>query len=181
MDHVPDFSNTPSYPVTEYLRIPANATSAEAAAGIVSYFKEVQGWPNEQLKELAQYIIKQCDGGILESTRKVVVSYFAKRLATDQATLLTSGQVHQSFAKTLGRARDFVALSYQLNKDQALYIANAVLGKTRASNLEYDTFSQRGSVQDFSFKVIERICQSKGRNYTIQEFLDELKEPDFST
>ena len=187
VDHIPDFSNTPSCPVTECLQIPADATPAEAAAGIISYFKEV-GWPNGQLKRLAQYIIKQCADSatevkqsILESTREVVVSYFAKRLATDQTTLLTSGQVHQSFVKALGSENEYANLSHKLNRDQALCVANSILGKTQASNLEYDTCSRGGSVENFSFKVIEKICQMKGRYYTIQAFLDELKDPDFST
>ena len=191
MDRRPDFLNAPSYYVPQCIRCaehPADMTPAKAAAGIVSYFKDEHGWLDGQLKELAKYIIKQCGGSatevkqsILESTREVVVSYFAKRLATDQTTFLTSGQVHQSFVKALGSEDEYANLSHKLSRDQALCIANSILGKTRASNLEYDTCSRGGSVENFSFKVITRICQSKGHYYTIQEFLDELKNPDVST
>ena len=187
MDHRSDLLNTPSYPVPDCLRIPADATPAEAAAGIVSYFKDME-WPDRKLRKLAEYIINQCGGSapevkqsILESTREVVVSYFADLLKMGQTTFLTSEKVHQSFAKTLGSEADIMYLGYKLNKDQAFYIANAVLGKTSASHLEDDSFSQRGSVQEFSFRVIQRICQAKGYYYTIQEFLDQLENPVFST
>ena len=171
-----DYLNTPSHPVSDCLRISADATPAEAAVSIVSYFKCVKRpWPDEKLKELGEYVIYQCGGSIRESTREIVVSYFANQFAMDQTQFLTSRQVHESFTKSLGPEKDYVNLSFKLTKDQALYIANAVLGKTSASNLEYDTFSQRGSVQEFSFRVIQRICQSKGQLYSIQDFLDQLE------
>lgn len=177
-----DLLSTPTYFVPDHLKIPANTTPAEAAAGIVSYFRYVQNpWSDVKLKKLAEYIIDQCNGSILDSTREIVVSYFAERLAMDQTTFLSSEQVHQSFAKSLGPERDYVNLSFKLNRDQAVYIANAVFGKTSASNLEHDTRDQRGSIQEFSFRVIQKICQMKGQAYSIRNFLDQLENPGVST
>lgn len=179
MDHRP--LNTPSYPVTECLQIPPDTTPAEAAASIVSYFKCVKRpWPDKKLKELGEYIINQCNDSVPESTREIVVNHFANLLETDQTTLFTSGRVHRSFTKTLGSEEEYENLSFKLNEDQALYIAKAVLGKASASNLKYDSFSRCGSVERFSFNVINTICQAKGQYYTIQEFLDQLENPDFS-
>ena len=181
VDRSPDLLNTSSYAVTECLQIPPDTTPAEAAASIVSYFKCVKRpWPDKKLKELGEYIINQCNDSVLESTREIVVSHFADLLGTDQTTLLTSGRVHRSFTKTLGSEDEYENLSFKLNEGQALYIAKAVLGKASASNLKHDSFSRCGSVERFSFNVINTICQSKGQYYTIQEFLDQLENPGFS-
>ena len=184
MDRIPDFSNTHSCPIPECVRnskLAAGQTPAEAGASILSYLKEDRGWSNQQVKELARYMISECDGGILESTRKVVVSYFADLLNTNKTTLLISGLVHQSFSETMGSEKEYGRLGDKLNLDQAIYIAKTIVGEPEASNLEYDTFRQRGSVWDFSFYVIKRICQMKDQFYSIQNFLDELKNPDVST
>ena len=179
MDHRP--LNTPSYPVTKYLQIPPDATPAQVAGSVVGYFKRVaHPWSKEDFKRCTEYVINQCNDSVPESTREIVVNHFADLLETDQTTLLTSGGVHRSFSKTMGSEKEFENLSFKLNKDQALYIAKAVLGKASASNLEYDTFSRCGSVESFSFSVINTICRAKGEYYTIQKFLDQLENPDFS-
>ncbi len=183
MDNRPDFLNIPSHPVPQCVRcskLPAYTTPAEAGADIFRYFKEVERKPDSYIKSLAEYMINQCDGGILESAREVVVSFFANLLETDPKTLLTSGLIHQSFAKTLGSERDYMYLGVKLTKDQALCIANSFLGKTQASNLECDTRSRGGTTSDFSFEVIKTICQMKP-HYTIGNFLNYLKNSDVST
>ena len=181
MDHRPDLSNTPSCRVAECLRIPHDATPAEAAGSFVSFFGNVDPpWPEQNYKKFTEYVINLCNDSVLDSTREIVVNHFANLLETDQTTLFTSGRVHRSFSKTLGSERECENLSYKLNKNQALYIAKAVLGKASASNLEYDTFSRLGSVEKFSFSVITTIYQAKGRCYTIQQFLDQLENYDSS-
>ena len=182
MDHRTDFLNTPYCPIPECVRnsqFTAYTTPAEAGAGILSFLKK-EGWSNPKIKALAEYMINQCDGGILESTREVVVRFFANLLKTDPTTLLTSELVRQSFSKTLGSERRYMYLSAKLNPDQAFYIANSFLGKTQVSNLKYDTDSRQGSILDFTLNVIKRICEMKP-HYSIQDFLDHLKNPDVST
>ncbi len=183
MDHIPDFSNTPSHPLSRYVgnsKLPADTSPDKAAAGIFSYYMEA-GWSRDNIRRLAERVINQCDGGILESTREVVVSHFAELLDMDPTTFLTSSEVHHSFALTLGSEFKYSDLSIKLSKDQALCIAKSIMGKTPASNLEDDSRSRGGSVDNFSFNVIKKICQMKGRYYSIQNFLDELKNPDAST
>ena len=184
MDYRSDFLNTPSHRVPQCVQnsgLPPDATPAEAGAGIFSYYKEVKGWPNQKIRALAEYVINLCDGGIVQSTHEVVVSFFADLLETDPTTLFKSGQNHKSFSKTMGSEKNFGRLAGKLNLDQALYIAKTIVGEPEASNLECDKLRQRGSVRDFSFYVIKRICQMKDQSYSIQNFLDELKNPDVST
>lgn len=184
MDPRSDFLNNPSHHVSQYAGnsiLVAGNTPAEAAASIISHFKKKLHWPKEEIKKLAEFMISECGGGTLESTREVVVSHFAARLDMDPTTFLKSKEVHRSFVKTLGSEFEYSDLSIKLSRDQALWIAKSIMGKTQASNLEYDTLSRRGSVDDFSYQVITRICQMKGRYYSIKNFLDELKNPDVST
>lgn len=184
MNHRSDYLNTRSYSVPECMRNnepAAGKTPAEAGADIFSYFKEVEHWPNHKIKKLAERVLNLCDGGILESTREVVVNYFANLLHTDPTTFLTSGRVNQSFSETMGSESEYGNLSHKLNRGQALCIAKSIMGKTQALNLEYDSCSRGGSVEDFSFNVIYKICQMKGIHYSIQNFLDDLKNPDVST
>lgn len=183
MDHIPDISNTLSHPSSRYVgnsKLPADTTPDKAAAGIFSYYMEA-GWSRDNIRRLAERVINLCDGGIVESTREVVVSHFADLLDMDPTTFLTSSKVHQSFSMTLGSEFEYSDLSIKLNRDQALCIANSILGKAQASNLEYDTRSQGGSVRKFSSKVITTICQMHDTRYSIQNFLDQLKNPDVST
>ena len=184
MDHRSDFLNTPSHHVSQYAGnsiLVAGNSPAEVAASIVSHLKKELHWPKGKIKKLAEFMISECDGGILESTREVVVSHFADLLNMDPTTFLTSGKVHQSFSMTLGSEFEYSDLSIKLTRDQALCIANSILGKAQASNLEYDTYSQGGSVRKFSSKVITTICQMHDTRYSIQNFLDQLKNPDVST
>ena len=78
----------------------AGNTPAEAAASIVSHFKKKLHWPKEEIKKLAEFMISECGGGTLESTREVVVSHFAARLDMDSTTFLKSKKVDQSFVET---------------------------------------------------------------------------------
>lgn len=167
-------------------KYPRDYTPAIAAEGIVSYLRDEEGWPKDKLKELGRFIIEKSGGNavgkrqpISHGTRETVIKFFAERFKTGSG--LTPDQIDQSLAGTLYHNLGIVDLSMRLVKEQTLHISHAVLNKTVTSNLMSETIDRGSPVSEFSYAVIDKICQSKSQDFTIREFLDLLKHPDSPT
>ena len=180
-------SSPPNAPQSGNAKSPRDFTPAIAAAGIVSFLRDERCWTNNELKELGRFIIEKSGGNAMgkrqstsHGTREVVINFFAKRFKTDSGPtpLLTSDQTAQSLTRTLREDSGVVDLSLQLDKKQTLDISYAVLGKRVTSNIMAETLGRGSPVSDFSYDVVNKICQSKGQDFTIREFLDLLRLPD---
>lgn len=178
------YSSPPEAPKSGNAKFPKNYTPAIAAAGIVSFLRDEECWPDHKLRELGRFIIEKSGGnavGKRQSTsdcaRDVVINFFAKRFETP-TRLLTSDQMDQSLSRTLRHNSGVMDLSLLLTKEHTLDISHAVLNKVVTSNLMAETIGQGSPVSEFSYAVIKKICDSKGQGFTIQEFLDRLNLPD---
>lgn len=157
----------------------ADGTIANVAvdgAGLIAYLKK-KHWPEEGIKALGEYMIQQCGGSaaenghsIFDQVRELTISFFADILNTEPTTFLESHKADYSFLGTLGDGIHRLEFSSKLNKEQALCISRSLLEDNRTHNLEEDN----SKLSDFSYAVITAICQTKGQDFSIKEFLDQL-------
>ena len=157
----------------------ADGTIANVAvdgAGLIAYLKK-KHWPEAGIKALGKYMIQQCGGSaaenghsIFDQVRELTISFFADILNAESTTFLESGKADRSFSGTLGQGIRTLEFSSKLNKAQALCISRSLLKDARTHNLEYDN----SKLSDFSFAVITAICQTKGPDFSIKQFLDQL-------
>ena len=152
------------------------ANAAVDGAGLITYLTKKR-WPKERIKELGEYMIQQCGGSaaenghsIFDQVRKLTISFFASVLNRNSTTFLDSSKADCSFLGTLGNGIRKLEFSSKLNKEQALCISRSLLGDTRTHSLEGDN----RKLSDFSYAVITAICQTKGQNFSIKDFLDQL-------
>ena len=152
------------------------ANAAVDGAGLIAHLTKKR-WPKETIKALGEYMIQQCGGSAAESrhsifdqVRELTISFFADIFNTESTTFLESPEADCSFSGTLGQGIRKLEFSSKLNKDQALCISRSLLEDTRTHNLEEDN----SKLSDFSFAVITAICQTRGQDFSIREFLDQL-------
>ena len=152
------------------------ANVAVDGAGLIAYLKK-KHWPEAGIKALGKYMIQQCGGSaaenghsIFDQVRELTVSFFADIFNTESTTFLESSEADRSFSGTLGQGIRALEFSSKLNKAQALCISRSLLKDARTRNLEDDN----SKLSDFSFAVITAICQIKGQDFSIKEFLDQL-------
>ena len=154
-----------------------SASAAVDGAGLIAYLTKKR-WSKESIKELGEYMIRQCGGStaenrhsIFDQVRELTISFFASILNTDSTTFLKSPKANYSFLETLGSGIRRMEFSSKLNKEQALCISRSLLEDTRTNNLEGD----HSKLSDFSYAVITAICQIKGQDFSIKDFLDQLR------
>ena len=152
------------------------ANAAVDGAGLIAYLTKKR-WPKERIKELGEYMIQQCGGSaaenghsIFDQVRELTISFFAGLLNTESTTFLKSREANYSFLTTLSDGIRRLEFSSKLNKEQTLCISRSLLKETRTHNLESDN----KKLSDFSYAVITAICQTKGQDFSIKDFLDQL-------
>lgn len=152
------------------------ANAAVDGAGLIAYLTKKR-WPKERIKELGEYMIQQCGGSaaenehsIFDQVRELTISFFASILNRESTKFLKSRKANCSFSQTLGSGIRKLEFSSKLNKEQALCISRSLLKDIRTHHLESDN----RELSDFSYAVITAICQTKGQDFTIKDFLDQL-------
>ena len=152
------------------------ANAAVDGAGLIAHLTKKR-WPKETIKALGEYMIQQCGGSAAESrhsifdqVRELTISFFADILNTEPTTFLESHKADRSFSGTLGQGIRRLQFSNKLNEDQALCISRSLLEDARTQILQGDN----SKLLDFSHAVITTICQTKGQDFSIKEFLDQL-------
>ena len=160
------------------------ANAAADGAALVAYLTGEKHWPEEKIKKLGEFIIQQCGSSAAEKRQSILsevweyaIDFFARKLKTSPTTFLESGKANQSFSETLNSGSGIASFCGNLNKEQALCISLSLLGDQRTYMIESDT---RG-LFDFSFAVINKICQTKGQYFSIKDFLDHLTPKDSQT
>ena len=178
---------TPTLPLStggyEFADGPTVNAAADGAA-LFAYLKDEKHWPEEKIKKLGEFIIQQCGSSAAEKGQSILsevweyaIDFFARKLKTSPTTFLESGKASQSFSETLNCGSGIASFCGNLSKEQALCISLSLLGDQRTYMIESDT---RG-LFDFSYAVINKICQAKGRYFSIKEFLDHLTPKDSQT
>ena len=155
------------------------ANAAVEGASLIAFLTQKKDWRGEKIRQLGNYLIQQCGSSaaekgrsIFDEVRELSISFFASILKTESTTLLESPTADYSFSGTLGIGMNAVDFAGKLNKKQALCISRSLLGNTRTRILESD----HSESSEFSYAVINAICQTKGfYNYSIKDFLDQLK------
>ncbi len=146
------------------------------ANGITSYLREQAFWTPGDLKKLGEYIIAHSNETTVQkkpSIRETMTGYIADVFEIDPSSLPESEVVNSSYSSMLTQSR-MVRLAGKLRTHEAKTVSNKLLGERRTEDIVED--NREEGRNEINYQILSRIGMTRGRSFTIGEFLQLLHE-----